>query len=155
MGDLETKKENESLVSKFSCRLCDKTSTVKLEIANHIQDHHQEDVSSQTEEELLTEEAKPEESTSFPCFYCETLIISRSDLFIHRKSCQDKSWISLALPYPCEQCSIKCRDKHELEEHYMRYHPIPMIVLWCNICYTNFRSEAELQDHKRSIHESH
>lgn len=58
MGDLETKMENKSLISKF----CDKTSTVKLEITNHIQHHRQEDVSSQTEEELLTEEAKPKES---------------------------------------------------------------------------------------------
>ena len=166
---LDALQKNNVTDSRFSCQFCEQTTTLRIEMRDHVRNVHQKEKITQTVVvksrdvgiDTIGEFDNAESTKAFEeysCFYCDTVLKHQADLKVHKMSCHE------AVPpvvgnYICDKCGTKCKNESDFNQHKTMYHApwaTPGTTLfWCNLCIMCYGTREGLQTHRRNWHKDH
>ena len=91
----------------------------------------------------------------YPCYYCDEIIVSKSDLEKHVTSCHGVIRMNEEYQFHCEVCDTSCTSEVQLEEHVATYHYTYYTeedLKTCDFCGIEFGTLGGLRSHIRSQH---
>ena len=91
----------------------------------------------------------------YPCYYCDKVIFSTSELEMHVSTCEGGIRIIEEYEFPCNVCDTDWRSKVELEEHIRADHYefyTEEYLKTCDFCGLIFGTLGGLRSHIRSLH---
>ena len=172
-------------IPQFKCDSCEQSTMSLSDLKKHVQAQHHENKSSQIEVEcsecsfrlpsykILKEHKRSEHCRNkatqndeislfeeYPCFYCDEMICSDSDLGKHTISCYGCIRLTEQVEFPCKFCETNCISILELEQHMTVYHyewdltdePSFEYEFPCDVCDTNCVTKVELEQHMTDYH---
>ena len=131
----------------YSCSECELNFNSYKLLKQHIRTEHCQSKATQKNIDSIFEE--------YPCYYCDQMIFSTSELEKHATSCQEDIRMIDEYMYPCDFCETDWISKVELEKHLAACHTTyyneedPQS---CDFCGVQIETLAGLRSHIRSLH---
>ena len=131
----------------YECSDCDSRLHSYKSLKQHMRSEHCKNKATQNDTISIFEE--------YPCYYCDTIIFSTSDLEQHVSTCQGGFRMIEDYEFPCDFCDTDCGSKVELEQHITAYHYTFYTdedLKSCDFCGRKFGTLGGLRSHIRSLH---
>ena len=131
----------------FECSDCGSRLQSYKSLKQHIVSEHCRNKATQNDQISNFEE--------YPCYYCDKIIVSTSDLEKHVTSCDEVIRMIEEYEFPCDVCDTSCTSKEQLEQHIASYHYTYYTeedLKTCDFCGIEFGTLGGLRNHIRSQH---
>ena len=131
----------------YECSDCGSRLHSYKSLKQHMRSEHCKNKATQNDTISIFEE--------YPCYYCDTIIYSTSDLEQHVHTCHGGIRIVEEYEFPCDLCDTNCGSKEELEQHITAYHYTFYTeedYKSCDFCGLKFGTLGGLRNHIRSLH---